>query len=67
MSLLTTNANKLQASLSEKVVADGHGCHTALNFGVKAKQIKTMRFRYTGFINAIKNLYKYLLHILVLV
>ena len=36
--LIGTNAYKLQASLSEKVVVDGHGCHTALNFGVKAKE-----------------------------
>ena len=26
--LIGTNAYKLQASLSEKVVVDGHGCHT---------------------------------------
>ena len=24
--------------MNEKVVVDGHGCHTALNFGVKAKE-----------------------------
>ena len=36
--LIVTNAYKLQASLSEKVAVDGHGCHTALNFGVKAKE-----------------------------
>ena len=29
---------KLQPSLSEKVIVDGHGCHTALHFGVKAKE-----------------------------
>ena len=29
---------KLQPSLSERVIVDGHGCHTALNFGVKAKE-----------------------------
>ena len=23
---------------SERVVVDGHGCHTALHFGVKAKE-----------------------------
>ena len=28
----------LQASLTENVVVDGHGCHTALIFGVKAKE-----------------------------
>ena len=29
---------KLQASMSEGVVVDGHGWHTALHFGVKAKE-----------------------------
>ena len=33
-----TNAYKLQASLSDRVVVDGHDCHTALHFGVKAKE-----------------------------
>ena len=33
-----SHAYKLQASLSEKVAVDGHGCHSALNFGVKAKE-----------------------------
>ena len=36
--LVDTNAYKLQPSLSERVTVDGHGCHTALNFGVKAKE-----------------------------
>ena len=36
--LIATNAYKMQASLSERVVVDGHGCHTALCFGVKAKE-----------------------------
>ena len=36
--LVDTNAYKLQPSLSEEVIVDGHGCHTALNFGVKAKE-----------------------------
>ena len=31
-----TNAYKLQPSLSNRVIVDGHGCITALNFGVKA-------------------------------
>ena len=35
--LVDTNAYKLQPSLSERVIVNGHGCHTALNFGVKAK------------------------------
>ena len=29
---------KLQAYLSERMVVDGHGCRTALYFGVKAKE-----------------------------
>ena len=29
---------KLHAFLSEKVVVNEHGCHTALHFGVKAKE-----------------------------
>ena len=36
--LVDTNAYKLQPSLSERVIFDGHGCHTALHFGVKAKE-----------------------------
>ena len=36
--LVDTNAYKLQPSLSERVDVDGHGCHTALHFGVKAKE-----------------------------
>ena len=36
--LVDTNAYKLQPSLSERVIVDGHGCHTALPFGVKAKE-----------------------------
>ena len=36
--LVETNAYKLQPSLSERVIVDGHGCHTALQFGVKAKE-----------------------------
>ena len=35
--LICTNAYKLQASLSERVVVDGHGCNTDLNVGVKIK------------------------------
>ena len=30
--------SKLQPSLSERMAFDGHGCHTALHFGVKAKE-----------------------------
>ena len=36
--VLCTNAYKLQPSLSERVIVDGHGCHTAKHFGVKAKE-----------------------------
>ena len=36
--LVDTNAYKLQPSLSEGVIVDGHGCHTALHFGVKDKE-----------------------------
>ena len=36
--LVDTNVYKLQLSLSERVVVDGHGCHTALHFGVKVKE-----------------------------
>ena len=36
--LVDTYAYKLQPSLSERMIVDGHGCHTALHFGVKAKE-----------------------------
>ena len=36
--LVDTSAYKLQPSLSKRVIVDGHGCHTALHFGVKAKE-----------------------------
>ena len=36
--LVDTNACKLQPSLSLRVIVVGHGCHTALHFGVKAKE-----------------------------
>ena len=36
--LVGTYAYKLQPSLSERVIVDGHGCHTALHFGVKAEE-----------------------------
>ena len=38
LELVDTNAYKLQPSLSERVIVDGPGCHTALHFGVKAKE-----------------------------
>ena len=34
----TTEPLRSLSSLSERVVVDGHGCHTALHFGVKAKE-----------------------------
>ena len=36
--LVDTNAYKLQPSVSKRVIVDGHGCHSALHFGVKAKE-----------------------------
>ena len=36
--LVDTYAYKLQHSLSERVIIDGHGCHTSLHVGVKAKE-----------------------------
>ena len=66
--LVDTNAYKLQPSLSERVIVDGHGCHTALHFGVKAKKIKKKFLRCTGYLNSIKTPIKQdLLQILVLV
>ena len=53
--LVDTNAYKLQPSLSERVIVDGHGCYTALHFGVKLKKIKTKFLRCTGYLNSIKN------------
>ena len=35
--LVDTNAYKLQPFLSERVIIDGRGCHTALNFCAKVK------------------------------
>ena len=36
--LVDTSAYKLQPSFSERVIVDGHGCHTALHFDVKTKE-----------------------------
>ena len=67
--LVDTNAYKLQPSLSERVIVDGHGCHTALHFGVKAKEKNKTKFlRCTGYLNSIRKPIKQdLLLILVLV
>ena len=53
--LVDTNTYRLQPSLSESVVLNGHGCHTTLHFGVKAKKSKTKFLHYTGYPNSIKN------------
>ena len=53
---IDTNAYKLQPSLSEGVIVDGHDCHIALHFGVKAKEIKTKFQRCTGYLNSTKTL-----------
>ena len=36
--LVETNAYKLQPYLSERMIVDGHGCHTSLHVSVKAKE-----------------------------
>ena len=36
--LVDTIANRLQPFLSKRVVVDGHGCHIALHFGIKAQE-----------------------------
>ena len=46
--LVDTNAYKLQPSLSERVIVDGHGCHTALRLVSKLKKIKKKFLRCTG-------------------
>ena len=52
--LVDANAYELQPSLSERVIVDWHGCHTALNFGVKAKENQAKFLRYTGYLNSIR-------------
>ena len=54
LELVDTNAYKRQPSLSERVIVDGHICHTALHFGVKAKETKTKFLRFTGYLHSIK-------------
>ena len=44
--LVNTNACNVQPSLSERVIVDGHGCHTALHFGVKAKVCFSMNHEF---------------------
>ena len=36
--LVKTKAYELQSFLSNRVVVDGHGCHTTLHVGIKAKE-----------------------------
>ena len=36
--LLLVKCEVLQPSLSKRVIVNGHGCHTALHFGVKVKE-----------------------------
>ena len=52
--LVDTNAYKLQPSLSEWAIVDGHGCHTALHF----KKTKTKFLWCTSYLNSIKSLIK---------
>ena len=40
----------MQPSLSVRMLVDGHGCHTALHYGVKAEKIKTEFLRCTGYV-----------------
>ena len=56
--LVDTNAYKLQHSLSESVIVDEHGCHTALHFGVKAKENHDKVPKCTGYLNSTKKSYK---------
>ena len=55
--LIDTNAYKLQASLSERVVVDGHGYHIALHFGIKAKENQDKVPTCTGNLNSHNILY----------
>ena len=52
--LVDTNAYTLQPSLSERMVVDGHGCHTALHVSAKLKKTRTEVLRCTGYLNSIK-------------
>ena len=66
--LVDTNASTLQPSLSKMVFVDGHGCHTALTFGVKAKENQDKFLQCTGYLNFItKPIKQDLLLILILV
>ena len=54
--LVDYNSYILMPSLSERVIVDEHGCHTAPHFSVKAKKTKPKFLRCTGYLNSIKNL-----------
>ena len=40
--------------LSERVIVDGHGCHTVRHSVSKLRKIKTKFLRCTGYLNSIK-------------
>ena len=48
-----THAYNLHASLSERVVVEGHDCHTALMFVSKLKKTKTRFLHDTDYLNSI--------------
>ena len=50
VSLLTL----MPITLSERVVVDGHGCHTAPQLGVRAKENQDKVPLYTDYLNSIK-------------
>ena len=54
--LVDTNACKLQPSLSERVIVDGHGCHKPYILVSKLKKTKTKFLRCTGYLNSIKTI-----------
>ena len=52
--IVDTNAYKLQASLSERIVVNEHGCHTHYIWVSKLKKTKTKILRCIGYLNSIK-------------
>ena len=58
--LVDTNAYKLQPSLGERVIVDGHGCRMVVIqpyiLASKLKKIKKKFLRCIGYLNSIKNL-----------
>ena len=55
--LVDTKAYKLQPSLRERVIVDGHGCHTALHFGVKAVKKHVIKYCEKVYERSGKNLF----------